>query len=310
MKFKENLTDLRQREIDGKAVKCACGIKTYEKDGVCVICKLFDKPLSVPEQKENLRQAQGDNVIKSGRGGHNRKPHIKVICEICKKEFYVQPYRVAEGKRVRFCSKACLKETPRIIRKKKNVFTPELDNLITKVYQSNIGRQSMVKKLAIELNVPRWKITRRAAEIGAYIPLKKEPEWSEQELSIMGKYAHLNLSFIQTKLEHEGFHRSLTGIQLKRKRMRFISNLEGMSAFKAAEFFGVDRHWVTDKIRDGLIKAEMRDTLRTEKQGGDTYFIKEKELRRFIISNPELIDLRKVEKFYFIELLANGGVHG
>lgn len=76
-----------------------------------------------------------------------------------------------------------------------------------------------------------------------------------------------------------------------------------------AEFFGVNVHWVTDKIENDLLKAEKRGTMRTEKQGGDIWFIKEKDIRKFIIENPELIDLRKVEKFYFIELLVNGGVH-
>jgi hypothetical protein len=88
--------------------------------------------------------------------------------------------------------------------------------------------------------------------------------------------------------------------------MRFLSNLKGMSACLCAEFLGVELHWLLNYIRQGLIKAEI---IRHDRQGKANYFIREKDLRRFIINNPYLIDLRKVEKYYFIELVANGAVH-
>ncbi|MEW6115363.1 MAG: hypothetical protein AB1553_00480 [Nitrospirota bacterium] len=184
-----------------------------------------------------------------------------------------------------------------------------MDAMVRKVYENNLGKRGLVNAVARKLGVPRWKVSRRAAEIGAYVPLKKEPEWSESELRILQKYAHTTPLFIQKKLKRAGFHRSETAITLKRKRMRLLQNLDGMSGRQCAEFFGVDSHWITDKIERNLLKAEKRQTARTEKQGGDIYYIKEKDIRQFIIDNPDLIDLRKVEKFYFIELLSKGGVH-
>jgi hypothetical protein len=188
-------------------------------------------------------------------------------------------------------------------------FTPELDTLIIKAYQNNIGKRGLIKKLAIATDIPRYVISRHARNIGAYTPLKKAPEWEEKELKILGKNSIFALETIQRKLKEHGYHRSCIAIFLKRKRMRFLKNLDGMSATKAAEFFGVDNHWVLNRIKEGLLPAEMRNTKRTSLQGGDIYYIKESDLREFIIKNPELIDMRKVEKFYFIELLANGGVH-
>ena len=44
-------------------------------------------------------------------------------------------------------------------------------------------------------------------------------------------------------------------------------------------------------------------------QGKANYYLREKDLRKFIIANPDIIDLRKVEKYYFIELVANGVMH-
>jgi hypothetical protein len=88
--------------------------------------------------------------------------------------------------------------------------------------------------------------------------------------------------------------------------MRFLSNLTGMSACLCAEFLGVNLHWVLKHIKSGLMKAEK---IRQDRQGKINYYIREKNLREFIINNPSLIDLRRVEKYYFIELVANGKVH-
>jgi hypothetical protein len=63
---------------------------------------------------------------------------------------------------------------------------------------------------------------------------------------------------------------------------------------------------VLNYIGQGLLKTEV---IRRDKEGKVNYYIKEKDLRKFIVDNPDLIDLRKVEKYYFIELVANGGVH-
>lgn len=204
----------------------------------------------------------------------------------------------------RFCSRACIT----VVRKPlKYIFTDAIDATICRVYREGVNK-GQVKVLAKVLGMPRWRISRRAMEIGAYVPLKKEPIWNDKELSILQKNAHRHVSFISRRLKKAGYHRSEAGIILKRKRLRLASNLGGMSARQVADFFGVDVHWVIKHINDGLLYAERRGTARTVKQGGDYWFIKEYALRQFIIKNPGLIDVRRVEKFYFIELLVNGSV--
>ena len=42
----EKLTPAPNKDIDSgraKVLKCACGNETYQKDGVCVPCKIFPK---------------------------------------------------------------------------------------------------------------------------------------------------------------------------------------------------------------------------------------------------------------------------
>ena len=129
-----------------------------------------------------------------------------------------------------------------------------------------------VRDLAKRLNYPRWKISRYAIQLGLIAKQKKEPNWSEKEIKILEKNAHRHPENIQKKLGQIGFIRSTTGIVLKRKRMRFTKNLGGMSATSLALCLGVDSHFVTKAIVAGRLKATMRGTRRTEKQGGGLLF--------------------------------------
>jgi hypothetical protein len=95
------------------------------------------------------------------------------------------------------------------------------------------------------------------------------------------------------------------GIFLKRKRMRFLQNLGGYNSRQLAECFGVScSKTVTRWIELGHLKAERRGTNRLEIQGGDMGFIHEKNIRQFIVENIALIDIRKVDKFWFVDMLA------
>jgi len=135
---------------------------------------------------------------------------------------------------------------------------------------------------------------------------RKEPDWGERELKILERSAHLSPERIALRLKRYGFSRSVTGIVLKRKRMRFLRNLHGWSKRQVAACFGVDDHAISRWIRLGYLKAKRRGTKRVEAQGGDHWFIKDKWLRDFIVNNVAEIDFRKVDKFWLVDLLAGG----
>jgi len=161
--------------------------------------------------------------------------------------------------------------------------TPEIHAAIERVYKRDTGN-GQVAALAIRLNYPRWKITRYAIQAGFIAKQKKEPNWSERELLILEHQAHLSPERIQIKLKSFGFLRSVTGIVLKRKRMRFLKNLDGMSATNLANCLGVDSHFVTRAINGGRLRAEHRETNRTESQGGDSWYIHRKDIRIYILT--------------------------
>ncbi|MDH4027640.1 MAG: hypothetical protein OEU95_02260 [Nitrospirota bacterium] len=185
-------------------------------------------------------------------------------------------------------------------------FTPEMDREIQYTYSINTDSRPRVLNLAKRFNMPRWAVYQRALKIGAVQSCHQKRPWEDEEITILEKNAQYEPLTIKKRLAKAGYERSIASIVLKRKRMRMLLNLEGISASLCAGFLGVDLHWVLNYIRQGLLKAEM---IRQDREGKANYFIREKDLRRFIVNNPDLVDLRKVEKYYFIELVANGKVH-
>jgi hypothetical protein len=180
--------------------------------------------------------------------------------------------------------------------------TPEMHEAIVRIYQTSTGG-GQVRALARKLGYPRWAITRHAIMSGLIAKQKKEPDWMDKEIHILELNAHRSPVAIQKRLIRAGFNRSLTGIILKRKRMRFLQNLDGESATSLGECLGVDQHFVTEAIRGGKLKAERRETQRTEKQGGDMWFIRNRNIRTYILNWLNEIDIRKVDKYWFVDLL-------
>ena len=189
---------------------------------------------------------------------------------------------------------------------------PEAGDIIRHAYQTEVGlngRAAVAKSLATRFGVPRWKISRVAREMGLVARQKKEPDWSEKECEILRRTAHLSLSVIQRHLARAGFRRSETGIEIKRKRMRFLVSKDGYSAHQIAQCFGIDVKSVTRWIHLGYLRAQKRGTARTARQGGDIHFIRDRWVRDFVLEYLPLIDIRKVDKYWFVDLLA-GGVNG
>jgi DNA-directed RNA polymerase specialized sigma24 family protein len=183
-----------------------------------------------------------------------------------------------------------------------------IDEAITKAYNQyrEFGNRKAIRNLAERIAWPRWAVNRRAREIG--IAQTKESAWSEAEESILHRWGHLVDQGIQTKLAKAGFQRSLTAVHLKVTRLRIKKNLDGYSATSLSKAFGVDGHVVTKWIQRGLLKAERRGTARIDQQNGDTYWITNAAVKQFIVAYPNEISLAKVEKFWFLDLVTDGGI--
>ena len=195
---------------------------------------------------------------------------------------------------------------------RKYVFTAAQDDMIRTLYREKYDlRAGKVKALADRLNIPRYAVSHRAFELGVTECRVKEPNWAVQELHILELNAMRTPQTIQKKLRLSGFHRGINGIMLKRKRMQYRKQQDRCSAIATAELFGVDASTVVDHwLRKGLLKAERKGTARTPQQGDDEWFIKEKDVRQFIIENIGIIDIRKVDKFWLVDILTGGSCLG
>lgn len=73
------------------------------------------------------------------------------------------------------------------------------------------------------------------------------------------------------------------------------------TAGQLAVLLGVDGKTVTRWIKVENLPGKKRGTARTEAQGGDMWWIARKNLKTWIGSHAQLIDLRKVDRFWFID---------
>jgi len=193
---------------------------------------------------------------------------------------------------------------------RKYVITPEMDRAIRELYLNEVGIKSVahagpVKALARQLGLPRWKISRRALELGVIARQAKEPDWCEEEIDILERNAHLMPGAVQKHLGRAGYRRTVQGIMLKRRRLHISrSSMDGYTSRSLAECFGIDDHSITKWISRGLLKARKRGTARTPQQGGDEWYITERWVRDFIVNNIAVIDIRKVDKYWLVDILA------
>jgi hypothetical protein len=183
--------------------------------------------------------------------------------------------------------------------------TPQTDYLIRDAYQrQRQGDRSALKSVSHHLGWTRSAVCKRGAELG--VARVKEKEWSDQEQRILAQFGHLAPTGIRRKLADAGFSRSVAAIQVKLNRDRIKSNLDGYSACQLADALGVDVRKVLKWIQQEALNAERRGTDRTPEQGGDIWWISDRSVRRFVLRYPQEIDLARVEKMWFLNLLTDG----
>jgi hypothetical protein len=183
----------------------------------------------------------------------------------------------------------------------KYVFTDQIDQLIREIYVNRRDAKTRpgIRLLANRVGMPHWELQKRARELG--LTRTKELPWSEPELGILARYAWMSDERIRLKQKAAGYSRTVTGIHLKLKRMRFKHDSSFYSAYSLAQALGIDSHAVTRWIKSGHLKAKFRGTARGPQQNGDSYLIQEKDVRGFILEYPTEIDLRKVDQIWLLD---------
>lgn len=190
------------------------------------------------------------------------------------------------------------------------ISTPEIDELIRQAYHRlrvDRDRQAL-KAVSRRIGWPKHAISRRAEKLGLCGTFQKPKAWSDAEVKILERYGWMCLRRIAMKLAASGFHRTPEAVHIKLTRMRIKSNSDWYSANQLADAFGVDNHKVAHWIRWSWLKAERRGTDRNERNGGDMWVIHHEDVRKFALAYPEVYDLAKVEKFWFLDLITKGAI--
>jgi len=186
--------------------------------------------------------------------------------------------------------------------------TDQIDRAIAAAYARPADRSS-IKRLAANLGRPYWWIKKRAMILGlanARIADNREPLWSEAEIALLEKHACKVPDVIARIFKANGFSRSATAIVVKRQRLGCDTvDVDHYTATQLAVEFGVDSHVIARWIDRGWLKADRRGTGRVEAQGGDQWWIKRRHVRDFVAESAAIVDLRKVNKIWFIDLLVN-----
>ncbi len=189
--------------------------------------------------------------------------------------------------------------------------TPMLEKAIRERWPS-LTAKGAVTAFAEELGMPKHTLLRHAARFGLTHQQRKEPPWSEAETALMSRVPlHSPEKAAQIFREH-GFNRTATAIVVRAKRLDLSRRYKAtLSAAGAAKILGVDNKTVTLWCIQGLLKASKRPTRRLPQQGGDPWSIERADLRRFVLDQLASIDIRKVDKVAFVDLLVNvGGEQG
>ena len=185
-------------------------------------------------------------------------------------------------------------------------FTRRMDQELRAVYAGGDYKETgALGVLAKRWEVARWKVRHRAQQLG--IAGTKEPRWSTAEVKILEKYFHLSPRVASRKLRERGYQRSLTGVVMKRKKLGLRKTDLGYSAGALAEVMGVDGSTALTWIHRGLLKAERLPSERPPGQlnGEGEWFVRPHDLRKFIIDHVALVDIRKCDKYWLVDLLTN-----
>lgn len=176
-----------------------------------------------------------------------------------------------------------------------------IDAAIRRAYGQKPSRGD-ITKLAHAVMRPRWWVTKRAQQLGICPPRFKPLEWSPEEREIIAAKATNSPKSIRKFLQSRGYDRTETAILVQLKRMgmsRVDDNPDLYSCRSLAELMGVDQHTVGRWIEKGWLRATRTGTGRTV-----SWNIHRKHVRTFVIENVAAVDIRKVDKWWFVDMLA------
>lgn len=177
--------------------------------------------------------------------------------------------------------------------KMKYFWTPEQDELIRKRYDS---QTSTINDLVDIFKVPRWAVHQRAIalEVARTYDFRG---WTPEQVAFLEKhYGRKSSRWLGKKLG-----RTPMAVMLKKKRLGLRKTADGYTLRMLCEGLGCDHHKVAKWESEGWIKSR---PLGIYHPTSEYRYFTDDAIRKFIRRHPEQIDLKRVEKMWFIDVLA------
>ncbi len=181
---------------------------------------------------------------------------------------------------------------------KKYTWTAERDQVLRDRYDGTIkGRAA---EIAVVLGWPTWAIKRRAAELGLTYHVDPKPWTKEEEAFLLEHAGSRLLPWIARKLQ-----RSVTSVKMKCRHLDLSHRYrKGYTLRELALCFGCDHHVIERWVRENKLQIRRRGTERER----DAWHVTDADLLRFISEHPMAFQLRRVDRFWFMDLVTNGGL--
>lgn len=197
----------------------------------------------------------------------------------------------------------------------KYVLTDEIREKLYEIYDTPFKSKKRPKGLlgpkeyARSIGLPEHVVSKWAATLG--LARLKEPPWSDAELQLLDEKGYFSPDRLTLIFKQHGFNRTKIGILLMRRRRLAMKASPYYSANSLSKLLGIDAHGVTNWIKKGWLRCEMKGTLRTStpnRHSGDTHLIHQDWLYEFICQHPTEIELKKVDQLWFLHIITRGEI--
>lgn len=193
-------------------------------------------------------------------------------------------------------------------KRERHALTPEIEARMREAWPSLTGRGAQTLFIEKDLGVRKHVGMRWAVSLGLATLRRKEPPWTPAEDLLMGKVPLHSPARCAAMFREHGFARTPTAITIRAKRLGLSRRYrETLSGTTFAKILGVDNKTTTQWCVLGTLPATRRESERLPQQGGAPWSITRAAARQFILDNLATIDIRKVEKVAFVDLLVNVG---
>ena len=190
--------------------------------------------------------------------------------------------------------------------------TPRQDEIIRKCWEYNAYGHHAAKRAAELTGLTVHVVQRRATHLGLVFT-RERYRWTEPELRVVERNAHLALDTIQKKLgfvSPPGVKRTRAAIAGQIALQRFRTNLDGLKHEPLAEALGISKERLHKFRLAGMIAGRRlesiaqacgyREGIRDEHRH---WFYQNDDIVRLLFAARGELDLRKVNQLWLIALL-------